>query len=279
MDAQTSDFSRIALQYDATRNIPNGVLTTCYDRLIECGVLAVNEPVIDVGCGTGQMSVPLAERGGIVRGIDISQEMIQIARSKMKSGWRVTFATGDARDLPAKDNSFGAAIVSKLFQHIQDWRKACREIVRVVRPGGHIIHVNERGAFGNAVRRHFAIRANELGFAGRYLGIDPHTRAELTEFLISQKCRPVSFDTSGLRWETSISYGEAMSQIEEGLFAEFWYLPDDIRYRIISDTTRWIDNQPDGAATIERLTPYLESNAFRLRRIRHFVDSLRIHLV
>jgi ubiquinone/menaquinone biosynthesis C-methylase UbiE len=113
--------------------------------------------------------------------------MIEIARSKVKPGWHATFATGDARELPAGNSSFGGAIVSKLFQHIQDWRKACQEIIRVVRPGGHIIHINERGAFGNAVRRHFAIRANELGFTGRYLGIDPHTRAELAEFLILQE--------------------------------------------------------------------------------------------
>lgn len=267
MDAQTSDFSRIALRYDATRNIPSHVLTTCYDRLIECGVLAVNEPVVDVGCGTGQLSVPLAERGGIVCGVDISQEMIEIARSKVKPGWHATFATGDARDLPAGNSSFGGAIVSKLFQHIQDWRKACQEIIRVVRPGGHIIHINERGAFGNAVRRHFAIRANELGFTGRYLGIDPHTRAELAEFLILQKCRSVSFDASDLGWVTSISYDEAMSQIEEGLFAEFWYLPDDIRHRIISDTINWINNQPDGAATIERLSPYLAVEIFAVPTI------------
>ncbi|MBN9076306.1 MAG: class I SAM-dependent methyltransferase [Rhizobiales bacterium] len=124
------------------------------------------------------MSVSLAERGGVVHGIDISREMIEIARSKVRPEWGATFATGDARDLPSDDGSFGEAVVSKLFQHIRNWRKACREIIRVVRPGGHIIHINERGAFGNAVRRRFAARANELGFDRRYLGLDPHNRAD-----------------------------------------------------------------------------------------------------
>jgi hypothetical protein len=85
---------------------------------------------------------------------------------------------------------------------------------------------------------------------------------ELTEFLVSQGCRPVPFDSSDLRWETFVSYGVAMAQIEEGLFAEFWYLPDDIRRRIIADTAEWIDNQPRGAATVERLTPYLAVEVF-----------------
>jgi hypothetical protein len=58
-----------------------------------------------------------------------------------------------------------------------------------------------------------------------------------------------------------------MSQIEEGLFAEFWYLPDDIRHRIISDTINWINNQPDGAATIERLSPYLTVEIFAVPTI------------
>lgn len=262
MDVQTSDFSRIARRYDATRNIPSHVLTACYDRLIGYGFLSVNGPVVDVGCGTGQMSVPLAQRGGIVHGIDVSLEMIEIARSKVRPGWRATFATGDARDLPIADGSFDGAIVSKLFQHIKDWRRACQEIIRVVRPGGYMVHINERGAFGNAVRRHFAARANELGFGRRYLGIDPHTRDALTEFLVSQECRPVSFDASDFRWETSISYGKAMSQIEEGLFAEFWYLPDDIHHRIVADIAEWVNDQPDGAATVERLTPYLAVEIF-----------------
>lgn len=264
MDAQTSDFSRIALRYDATRNVPGDVLDICYDRLIDGGFLAVGEPTLDVGCGTGQMSIPLAARGMAIHGIDVSSEMIEIARSKVQPGWRATFSTGDARDLPADNGSFGGAVVSKLFQHIQDWQKACQEIIRVVRPGGHIIHINERGAFGNAVRRHFAARANELGFARRYLGLDPHTRTGLTEFLVSRGCRPISIDTSGLHWETSISYREAMDQIEEGLFAEFWYLPNDIHRRIVADTAAWINEQPDGSNTVERLTPRLAVEVFAL---------------
>jgi ubiquinone/menaquinone biosynthesis C-methylase UbiE len=97
----------------------------------------------------------------------------------VQPGWRAHYAVGDVRDIPLGNQAIDAVVVSKLFQHIQDWKETCRELIRVVRAGSHIIQINERRAFGNAVRRYFSQRADDLGYAGRYLGLDPHERSEL----------------------------------------------------------------------------------------------------
>jgi ubiquinone/menaquinone biosynthesis C-methylase UbiE len=259
----TSDFSRIATRYDATRDLPESILDACYEKLIRQGFIPSIGKILDAGCGTGQVSMPLARRGSEVHGIDVSSEMTVLAQMKVDPTWRATYSTGDVRNITADNDTFDAAVVSKLFQHVQDWQGACRELIRVVRPGCHIVQINERGAFGNAVRRYFSRIADERGFRGRYVGLNPHTEDELTAFMESLDCRSVAVDTSDLRWEMSISYEEAFERIREGLFAEFWYLPTDAHQVLIADTLTWIDAQPNGRKTVQHLKPYLAVTAFR----------------
>jgi ubiquinone/menaquinone biosynthesis C-methylase UbiE len=258
-----SDFSRVASRYDATRDLPQQYLFACYDRLVEQGLLPAKGTILDAGCGTGQLSLPLAARGYHVHGIDIAVNMIKVAQAKVEAGGRARYVVGDVRDIPLDDRSVDAVVVSKLFQHIQDWRGACRELVRVTRAGAHIIQINERGVFSNTVRRHFAQRADELGYAGRYLGLNPHERSALIEHMKAEGCALMPFDVSDLRWETAISYGEAIGRIEEKLYAEFWYLPDAVHSHLVADTIAWIESQPQGRDTVDRLAPYLSVEVFR----------------
>jgi hypothetical protein len=172
---------------------------------------------------------------------------------------------GDVRDIAANDGSIDAVVVSKLFQHIQDWKEACRELIRVVRAGSNIVQINERGAFGNSVRRYFSKRADELGFHGRYVGLYPHSSAELIAFMTSQGCESILVDMPDLRWDLPVTYGEAISRIQDRLFAEFWYLPVDVYDRLIADTVAWIESQPDGQNTIELLKPHFVAEVFRTR--------------
>ena len=224
----SSDYSRIAARYDATRELPVAKLNACYDRLVEQQLFPASGSILDVGCGTGQVSLSLAAKGYEVTGIDISAPMIALARSKLHPAWRARYLVGDARCIDAADKSFDAAVVSKLLQHVQDWRQVCRELVRVVRPGGLIVQINERGAFGNAVRRTFARKADERGFGARYPGLDPHGGGELAAFMLATGCASPAVDMSDLLWTVAITYEEALRRIHDRLFAEFWPLPTDV---------------------------------------------------
>lgn len=63
--------------------------------------------VLDVGCGTGELSMLLAEMDHIVTGIDLSKSIVEKAREKNKSlKLNANFKTGDAEDLDFSDATF-----------------------------------------------------------------------------------------------------------------------------------------------------------------------------
>lgn len=259
----TSNFSQIAFRYDATREVPETQMNACYERLVSRGVLPTKGLILDAGCGTGQISLVLAQMGYEVQGYDVSPEMVAIAQSKSRPAWRARYAVADVRSLPENDHAFDAIIVSKLFQHVQDWKEACLELLRVLRPGACLVELNDRGAFGNSVRKHFASRADALGYTERYVGLDPHERAPLAVFLIAHGCERIAIDLTDLKWNKSIAYGDALRELRERLFAEFWYLPVDAYQQILDDTSRWVDEQPEGRNKLQLMTPFLSAEVFR----------------
>jgi SAM-dependent methyltransferase len=257
----TNDFSPIAVRYDATRFIPEAVLGACYDRLIRAGALPPTGTFLDAGCGTGQISLPLAARGYAICGVDVSADMLAVARSK---GRTACFAVADVRALPARDGAFDAVVASKLFMHVGDWQSACRELLRVLRSGACLVHISDRGAFGNAVRKQFAARADALGFGDRFPGARDF--APVAEFLAAQGCEMVPVEAADVRWERRIRHGDMLDQLEERLFAEFWHLPTAAYAGILADTARWVDAQRRGRDTVETLTPRLSVEVFRKRQ-------------
>jgi len=261
----TSDFSRVASRYDATREVPEMHLAACYERLVRQGLLPTKGVVLDAGCGTGQISLVLAKMGYEVHGIDVSAEMVAIAQGKCRPEWQAHYRVGDIRSLPEIDSSFNAVVVSKVFQHVHNWQAACQELLRVLMPGGSIFHLNEMNAFGNCVRKYFAGCADSLGFTERFVGL--RERAQLSDFLVARGCEKISIDVTDLKWEKRITYGEALSQLQERLFAEFWYLPTDAYERILSDTALWVDEQPEGRNEVEVMTPYLSAEVFWKPRV------------
>jgi SAM-dependent methyltransferase len=94
------------------------------------------ERILDVGCGTGAGTLFLAREfpAASVRGVDLSQEMIRLARAKvgLDPEGRVAFKVADASALPWPDDSFD--LVTQL-----NMPPFFAEIARVLRPGGHVV--------------------------------------------------------------------------------------------------------------------------------------------
>lgn len=93
--------------------------------------------VLDVGVGTGFLSIMLAEIGYSVVGVDLSEEMIKRARKKMDArGLKVRLEVGDAEDLPFDDASFDAVVNRAVLWTLPNPKKALIEWKRVLKPGG-----------------------------------------------------------------------------------------------------------------------------------------------
>jgi SAM-dependent methyltransferase len=101
--------------------------------------------VLDLGCGDGTTALPAAERGAEVLGVDIARNLVEAANRRAAAlGLRnCTFREGDASDLrPLADRSFD--LVVSVFGAMFAPRPldVAREMVRVTRPGGHIVMGN-----------------------------------------------------------------------------------------------------------------------------------------
>jgi len=91
--------------------------------------------VLDIGCGAGFLSNPLAKAGHKVTGIDLSKESLLIAESKDETK-RCHYLYGNALDLPFADESFDVITAMDILEHVEDPEKLVKEAARVLRPGG-----------------------------------------------------------------------------------------------------------------------------------------------
>jgi SAM-dependent methyltransferase len=97
------------------------------------------EAVLDVGCGTGSLTLAIAGtcQPSRVVGIDISEPYVEFARRRT-SDTRLRFDVGDASSLPYTDGEFDQALSLLVLQFIPEAKKAVAEMRRVVRSGGTV---------------------------------------------------------------------------------------------------------------------------------------------
>ena len=99
--------------------------------------------ILDVGCGTGELSLLLEGMGHQITGIDLSDEMLSVARSKAKaSQLKARFMTGDAESLNFDDESFDAVINRHLLWTLPHHDLALREWKRVLTKVGRVIIID-----------------------------------------------------------------------------------------------------------------------------------------
>jgi ubiquinone/menaquinone biosynthesis C-methylase UbiE len=94
---------------------------------------------LDVGCGTGFLSLELAGRGHHVTGIDFAPQMLEEARKKAATqGVAVRFEEGDAEQLRFPAGSFDLVMTRHVLWTLPHPEQAVEEWIRVLRPGGRL---------------------------------------------------------------------------------------------------------------------------------------------
>ena len=96
--------------------------------------------VIDIACGTGDLTVELARRGYNVTGLDITRGMLEIARNKYlrKTGREPRLVLASACETPFENGSFDAATISFGIRNFDRRDKCLEEISRILRPEGKL---------------------------------------------------------------------------------------------------------------------------------------------
>lgn len=108
--------------------------------------------VLDLGCGTGSLSVLLAEAGHAVHGLDFSAQMVAAARAKAAAaGVDVEFRQGDAGLPPYPSGAYDVVLARHLLWVLPEPETAVAEWVRLLRPSGRLLLVEGRWGTGAGV--------------------------------------------------------------------------------------------------------------------------------
>jgi SAM-dependent methyltransferase len=108
-------------------------------RLVEACRIAPGMRVLDVGAGTGNASIPAAQRGATVTASDLTPELLEAGRRRAEgAGVELEWAEADAERLPFEDESYDVVISSIGAMFAPFHERVADELVRVCRPGGTI---------------------------------------------------------------------------------------------------------------------------------------------
>lgn len=147
-------------------------------ELLDSFAASVGDPVIEVGCGPGQIGEYIGRRGRLVVGLDLSSEMANLASKRLDGA-----LVGDMRSLPFASETLGGLVAFYSIIHVRrpHLREVLGEFNRVVRPGGRILIAVHEGD-GEAERDRFLeepvpfvatlFKLDELVDAARAVGLD-----------------------------------------------------------------------------------------------------------
>lgn len=147
--------------------------------------------VLELGCGTGRLLLPLAEAGFAVTGIDNSAEMLSLARTKIKPHHSIELVTANMTDFDLPERDYGLAVIGyNTFLHVSEVniRPMLHTIHRHLRPTGRLLidctnpfllgELEDQPTF--AEERTLTINHQKIIQAGRYTADSTRQQVRLT---------------------------------------------------------------------------------------------------
>jgi demethylmenaquinone methyltransferase/2-methoxy-6-polyprenyl-1,4-benzoquinol methylase len=132
-------FARISPRYDLLNHLLSANIDTRWRRRVVRKLQPQLRPgakVLDVGCGTGDLSIELFEKTGAqVTGIDFCRPMLELAQAKAP---HLRFVEGDALRLPFSDGAFDCVTIAFALRNLASVEQGLAELNRVLKPGGMV---------------------------------------------------------------------------------------------------------------------------------------------
>lgn len=144
-DQVNTMFDRISGVYDRMNRVMTAGLDRKWrERAAERARLEPGMKALDLCCGTGDLTLALAERvgpDGTVTGADFSRPMLELAEGKAaaRGASQATFRWADALKLPFDDETFDAVTVAFGARNLADLDRGLAEMKRVLVPGGRLV--------------------------------------------------------------------------------------------------------------------------------------------
>jgi ubiquinone/menaquinone biosynthesis C-methylase UbiE len=228
-------FDRAANYYDQTRRLLEPIAGQGIPAILD--LIGPEARVLEVGSGTGRISIPLLERGVDLIGCDLSVPMLRRFQEKYPSP-RIVRA--DAALLPFPRAHFDVVLTVHVLHLIPSWREVLREFLRVLAPGGSFLNVSTGAAVGVNVNQN--IHEFWRGWM-RAHGLDAgHPGARERDVLL-QELRSLGADlreVEAIRYPEVFTLREQLDRLASRTSSETWDVPDALFEESMQELRAWV---------------------------------------
>ncbi|MFX1250522.1 MAG: class I SAM-dependent methyltransferase [Promethearchaeota archaeon] len=237
-------FDRVAQIYDDTRWVPNSIIEKMWNYINENCSLTEKSRILDLGIGTGRLSLPLIRKQKIsIIGLDISEEMLKKARENLNSYTKLpgtaSFIHGDARYLPFRSQSFDLIICVHILHLIKDWKAVIVEGDRCLIPGKkQLVQGSVHVSWYKTVP--FQIYWESLTSQGYARKRSRWTWYQEGEDFLKQL--GYSIQKFSYQEKIEVSPVKAFSMLEERVFSSQWRVPEEQHLQAINKVWGWMQD-------------------------------------
>jgi SAM-dependent methyltransferase len=236
--SKSRSFDRAASFYDQTRPLPESIAKPGVQAILD--ITGPGARILDVGTGTGRISIPLLKEGADLIGCDLSSKMLMRLQEKLPSA---PIAQADASALPFPNAHFMFVLTVHVLHLIPSWRKVLREIKRVLAPGGAYLNITTWGSTGNSLRERLRIHwRNWLAAQGQNAdnpGIQSREQLMAELQLLGAQVTEVEV----LRYPLVFTLEEELERFASHIYSDSWEIPDAIFEDSIEDLRKWAEQE------------------------------------
>jgi ubiquinone/menaquinone biosynthesis C-methylase UbiE len=231
-------FDRAAGFYDQTRLLHEPIAQHGIQAILD--LTGPRARVLDVGTGTGRISIPLLERGLDLIGCDLSAKMLLRLQEKLPAA---PVAQADASLLPFPASHFDAVLTVHVMHLIHPWREALSEFRRVLVSGGLYLNVKTWEAVGNSIRGRMRdfwrswLEAQDI--YQRLPGVQ-----EKEEFFSELRSLGAHFtEMEVIRYPLTFTLNEELERFASRVSSHTWDIPDTVFNASIEALRTWVNQE------------------------------------
>ena len=233
--SKSRSFDRAAHIYDQTRLLPEPIVKYGIPAIVD--LMGPKARLLEVGAGTGRISIPLLERGMNLVGCDLSAAMLARFQEKFSPA---PIAQADAVFLPFANRQFDAVMTVHVLHLIPTWREALREFKRVLVPGG--LYLNMRTwefaeiSVAEQVRRFWRgwMAANGVEF------VEPGVRDTADMFQELRSLGAEIGEVEAVRYPDMLNLREELEHFESRVYSDTWDIPEPLFGSSIKELRAWM---------------------------------------
>ena len=181
-------FRHLAKRYDRRWS---HYLQRTLSQAVEALKISGAAKVLDIGCGTGEFERLARERfgGAVLIGLDVTPQMLAIAREKFLTTRGVSFLLAQADTLPFASASLEAVVSCNMLHHVHESQALLSECARVLRPQGQLVIVDWCRDFLHGRLAHYWLRLTNPSYVKMYRVNELAERLSALGLVVRPACR------------------------------------------------------------------------------------------